>query len=236
MIRNNVDILDSEVRFVVKRLDVDGDTHISFIEFKRFFQFPLIVKETSLNDLSTSNNYNTRSTFYNSCSPKRYDSPMDRSLNQSFNRSMNRTMNRSLSPNRILPIRSHLSPQRNLNTSLNRSIDRTTTSPDRFRTTSMSRISNHTYNYLSIEEENFVSFLRNVIEIENDIEKVKLDLILRSDFNADDAFRIFELDARGYLTDLDFKFGLNSLDVFPTVEEITLLLRRYDLRGEGVLR
>lgn len=89
--------------------------------------------------------------------------------------------------------------------------------------------------YVTIEEENFVQFLRETLDIESEVERAKCDLALRSDFNVEDAFRIFELDCRGYLTDLDLKYGLNALDIFPTNEEINLLVRRFDIRNEGVL-
>lgn len=89
--------------------------------------------------------------------------------------------------------------------------------------------------FISYEEENFLDFLREVIATENDYERNRCDLILRSDFNVEDAFRIFELDGRGYLTDLDLKYGLNALDIFPTSEEISLFMKRFDVRNEGVL-
>lgn len=263
MNRNGAEVMDSELRAIVRRLDLDGDTHISFSEFKRFFQLPLTVKEKNVLETSMSSDYNMRTTFHQTGSPRRFESP-NRSINvnQSLNRSMDRTINRSFSPNRTVnESRRYLSPQRALNKSvervnLNRSIDdvnrsrinrnitspdrsrlnMTTSSPDRFRTTNLGKLNTSSYDYISLEEENFISLLRNVIEIENDIEKIKLDLVLRTDFNIEDGFRIFELDSRGYINDLDLKYGLNSLDVFPSAEEINLLMRRYDLRGEGVLR
>lgn len=90
-------------------------------------------------------------------------------------------------------------------------------------------------NYVSYEEENFISYLRELLDLENQLEKAKCDNIIRSDFNAEDAFSIFEVDRRGYLTELDLKYGLNALDIFPTQEEIALLVKRYESRGEGIL-
>lgn len=91
-------------------------------------------------------------------------------------------------------------------------------------------------NYVTYEEENFIAYVKELLELENQIEKAKCDVIIKSDFNTEDAFGIFEIDRRGYITDLDVKYGLNSLDIFPTHEEIALLIKRYDSRGEGILR
>jgi Ca2+-binding EF-hand superfamily protein len=256
-LRNGADVTDSDIRAIVKRLDIDGDTQISFSEFKRVFTFPVSVNNLSKEKFfnQSSSNFG-RSTFYESRSPKRgFESPLRSSYNTSF------SPKRTFSPNRTSYPRRYLSPDRSANLSktlkdrsvervnLNRSIDRdysrTTdltksnltvfnSSSDRFKP-STSLLSNSSYNYLSLEEENFLSYIREIIEVENDIERAKIELALRSDFNVDDAFRIFELDGRGYLTDVDIKYGLNSLEVFPTTEEVSLLIRRYDLRGEGVL-
>ena len=91
-------------------------------------------------------------------------------------------------------------------------------------------------NYVTYEEENFVAYLNELLDLENQIEKAKCDMIIKSDFNTEDAFGIFEIDRRGYITDLDVKYGLNSLDIFPVHEEIAMLIKRYDSRGEGILR
>ncbi len=90
-------------------------------------------------------------------------------------------------------------------------------------------------NMISYEEENFNSYLNQLIQYENEIESTKFNLIIKADFNVEDAFRIFELSGRGYLTELDIKYGMNSLDIYPSQEEINLLVKRYDLTKEGIL-
>lgn len=89
---------------------------------------------------------------------------------------------------------------------------------------------------LSYEDENFNSYLKELLELENEIESAKFDLIIKADFNIEDAFRIFELSGRGYLTELDVKYGMNSLDIYPSKEEIALLVKRYDMSNEGILK
>jgi len=82
------------------------------------------------------------------------------------------------------------------------------------------------------EEHNFKAFLKDIMMWENEVERLKCDLALRSDFNLPDAFRVFEVDKRGYVNDIDLKYGANFLDVFPTADEITLTFRRYTNKGE----
>ena len=55
------------------------------------------------------------------------------------------------------------------------------------------------YNYNDYEQRQFNDFLKKLMMIESQIEKIKIDLSLNPDFNCEDAFRLFELDGRGYL-------------------------------------
>lgn len=70
---------------------------------------------------------------------------------------------------------------------------------------------------------------------ESQIEEAKVSLALRPDFNCEDAFRIFELNGRGFINECDLKCGLNLIGVFPTDHEVRLLMKRFDLQKQGVL-
>jgi Ca2+-binding EF-hand superfamily protein len=165
-----------------------------------------------------------RSSVQRFYSPNRYSSPLrDRTLNvlEMSNERMNRSLGKSPEPPR---------DSSNLfNASSSSGFKSSSGGFNNQRLVSGS-------NYVTLEEENFVSYLKELLDIENQIEKAKCDMIIKSDFNTEDAFGIFEIDRRSYITDLDIKYGLNSLDIFPIHEEIALLIKRYDMRGEGILR
>ena len=59
------------------------------------------------------------------------------------------------------------------------------------------------------EEDELVRSLREQISLEKEIENAKISLAQRSDFNLFDAFRIFDVDAKGYINYSDLKDGLN---------------------------
>lgn len=89
----------------------------------------------------------------------------------------------------------------------------------------------------TLEEDLFQNYLIQMLRLENDIEGSKLEVALKNDFNMEDAFSVFEKLNKGYLTDLDFKEGLNSyFGLFPSLEEINVLFKRYDTRRTGNLR
>ena len=87
--------------------------------------------------------------------------------------------------------------------------------------------------YLDYEKNQFNDFLRMLMRIEGDIESLKIDLSLNPDFNCEDAFRIFELDGRGFLDKEDLKYGLNLLNIYPKDYELRLLMKRFDLQKKG---
>ena len=106
-----------------------------------------------------------------------------------------------------------------------------TYSPNRLRNPNLN-LSNK-YNYNQYEQRQFNDFLRKLMSIESQIERIKIDLALNPDFNCEDAFRLFELDGRGYLDKEDLKYGLNLIGLCPTEHELRLFMKRFDLQKQG---
>ena len=90
-------------------------------------------------------------------------------------------------------------------------------------------------NYNEYEERQFNDFLRKLMAAESQIEDAKINLALNPDFNCEDAFRIFELNGRGFIDECDLKCGLNLIGIFPTDYEVRLLMKRFDLQKQGYL-
>ena len=89
--------------------------------------------------------------------------------------------------------------------------------------------------YFDTQKQKFIEYLQQLMQAESKIERMKIDISIRNDFNIEDAFRIFELNGRGFITEDDLKYGLNALDIYPTAPETHLLLKRFDLQKEGIL-
>jgi len=68
------------------------------------------------------------------------------------------------------------------------------------------------------------------------LENLKNELALRSDFNLLDAFRFFDVEARGYITKTELKEGLNSFDIFCSSNDVYLLMRKFYTDNDGLLR
>ena len=91
------------------------------------------------------------------------------------------------------------------------------------------------YNQNEYEENQFNEFIKQIMLAEGEIEKIKVNLALRPDFNCEDCFRIFELDGKGKLYPEDIKEGLNLIGVFYSDFEIDLFFKRFDLQKKGYI-
>jgi Ca2+-binding EF-hand superfamily protein len=86
------------------------------------------------------------------------------------------------------------------------------------------------------DEDELVRALREQISLERELENAKIVLVQTPDFNIFDAFRIFDLDSRGWISLSDLKIGLNEIGVYPDHEELALFFKRYDKDNDGRLR
>merc|ERR1712038_285531 len=82
------------------------------------------------------------------------------------------------------------------------------------------------------DEDELVNGLRELIRVENEIEREKVSLALKPDFNLTDAFKIFDVNYVGNISATELREGLAAIGVFPTSEELQLFLTRYDTTGD----
>ena len=73
----------------------------------------------------------------------------------------------------------------------------------------------------------FIDFISILIDILNQIEQAKEQLIFRADFILEDLFRIFDKDLKGYITKEDFKNSLKSFEVKIKESEINSIYNTF---------
>lgn len=78
------------------------------------------------------------------------------------------------------------------------------------------------------DEDELVRALREYMNLERELENAKISLTQTPDFNIFDAFRIFDMDSRGWISLTDLKIGLNEIGIYPDTEELKLFFQRYD--------
>ena len=87
----------------------------------------------------------------------------------------------------------------------------------------------------NIAENKFLQYITKLIKIESKIETAKVNLIKRQDFNIDDAFLIFSNPENKVITPSDLQRGLKELNLYPSIKEIKLIMKRADTENKGYL-
>eukprot|EP00825_Cyclidium_porcatum_P037438 TRINITY_DN4131_c0_g2_i1.p1 TRINITY_DN4131_c0_g2~~TRINITY_DN4131_c0_g2_i1.p1 ORF type:complete len:464 (+),score=64.82 TRINITY_DN4131_c0_g2_i1:336-1727(+) len=85
------------------------------------------------------------------------------------------------------------------------------------------------------EELHLVQALKSQISISREIDDLKKELAIRKDFNLFDAFKVFDKNSRGYLTKFETEQVLNSMQIYPTDEQMYLLFKKMDKDQDGFL-
>lgn len=78
-----------------------------------------------------------------------------------------------------------------------------------------------------------VKILREIITLEIYVEQAKQNLAMRKDFNFFDAFRMFDLKGKGNITVGEIEATFAELGIKATKQNIYLLVKRFDVDGDG---
>ena len=85
------------------------------------------------------------------------------------------------------------------------------------------------------EEDALARGLYEMMMAETDLEIMKRQLGMESDFNVSDCFKMFDLQMTGEITRRQFEEVFNLLKLYPTSLEIELTMYRYDKQLNGKL-
>ena len=204
---------ETELLAIVRRIDTDGDAQLSYSEFAEYIRStnpPIRPSYAEQERAASAERYRRRLLESRNTSPLRpATSP------RAFSATRHSSPMRASSPLRPSSPYRHSSPAR-----------ATMPEPPRYSSPSRKPI------LMRGEEDQLVQGLRDLIQNENDIEREKTQLALKSDFNLTDAFKIFDTNYNGYLSSYELRNGLNAIGLFPTQEEIDLFITRYDTSGD----
>ena len=72
--------------------------------------------------------------------------------------------------------------------------------------------------------------------MERELETQKIELAARPDFNLSDAFRMLDIEGKGWVTSSEIRSGLEQLGLFADRQDVFLFVRRYDSDNDGRVR
>ncbi len=81
--------------------------------------------------------------------------------------------------------------------------------------------------FVALEEQSFIEFLKDLIDIENDLERIRIDLSKKDDFTLQDAFLMFQVNQKAHITENDLKYTLNFFKVSADIEELVFFIKNH---------
>jgi Ca2+-binding EF-hand superfamily protein len=199
---------ETELLAIVRRIDTDGDAQLSYSEFAEFIRSTNPPSRAILEDAERASRAASAERYRRRLLEGRNTSPLRPATSpRAFSATRHSSPLRPSSPFR------HTSPARY-------SPEPRYTSPSRKPVLNLR------------DEDELVNGLRDLIRGENDIEREKISLALKPDFNLTDAFKIFDVNYCGHICVAELREGLAAIGVFPTSEELDLFISRYDTTGD----
>ena len=252
--KNEVSFLESDIKLILKRLDLNKDGIIDLCEFHALLGFPDCIyccpclSCNSCGKCLCESCYNNIPCYSHGTIQNKKNNKNDFDEKYNYNYY---SMGNILNENIILP--HQLESSRNLNSinkyetsfdNNNKEIERKNiskglairTSPRRnYNPIEINLNKNDNLN-LNIKEKNqFNDFLKLLMSAESQIEEAKIELAKKEDFSCADAFKIFVKDNNDYTTKDDLKYGLFLLDLNVDDFIINLLFKRFDLNKKDEL-
>ena len=252
--KNEVSFLESDIKLILKRLDLNKDGIIDLCEFHALLGFPDCIyccpclSCNSCGKCLCESCYNNIPCYSHGTIQNKKNNKNDFDEKYNYNYY---SMGNILNENIILP--HQLESSRNLNSinkyetsfdNNNKEIERKNiskglairTSPRRnYNPIEINLNKNDNLN-LNIKEKNqFNDFLKLLMIAESKIEEAKIELAKKEDFSCADAFKIFVKDNYDYITKDDLKYGLFLLDLNVDDFIINLLFKRFDLNKKDEL-
>ena len=252
--KNEVSFLESDIKLILKRLDLNKDGIIDLCEFHALLGFPDCIyccpclSCNSCGKCLCESCYNNIPCYSHGTIQNKKNNKNDFDEKYNYNYY---SMGNILNENIILP--HQLESSRNLNSinkyetsfdNNNKEIERKNiskglairTSPRRnYNPIEINLNKNDNLN-LNIKEKNqFNDFLKLLMSAESQIEEAKIELAKKEDFSCADAFKIFVKDNNDYISKDDLKYGLFLLDLNVDDFIINLLFKRFDLNKKDEL-
>ncbi len=236
-IRNNgFDLFYNDIKRIMKRINICKSGYITIDDLQKFFDVDKVtsskqvMNDRIINDLiRKGDENNSNSKFYNIQKPK-----------------MQISDNLTL---RNIPIRNEQNKNNvNTNSHFSNLQNQNIQNPNQNINTQNINLNQNTFNNNNIPQIDVKKFISNdsklnicinilklISETEIQIENQKIELSLREDFNIKDAFNFFCVSKKNYITEYDLKITLNNLGLYPNNDDITLLMKKYDISNNGLL-
>ena len=256
---NGISYLESDIKSIIKRLDLNKDGIIDLCEFQSILGFPDCIYccpcvncnscegclcESCYSDVPyhtpeiyQNKNYIQDNNEKDEFDFHKYNHTMGEKLNNDDDMNYKLSRNFNIINKYETSLGNNIKEKESMNISNSlhlRTSPRRKYSPIEIYLNKNENL-NMNFNLNEIEKNQFNDFLILLMAAETEIEEIKKELAKQEDFNCGDAFLIFDKDNKGYITKEDFKSGLNLLNINIDDYLINIVFKRFDLTKKSEL-
>ena len=225
--KNYVIVYNNDIKYIMKKIDLNKDNKIDFNEFQKFFCFKEQKKNLKLNNninmnnnnnipfIKNNNNNNNNNIIINSKDNSYYISK-NLSLRNNPKRSFSIDIN-NINDNHPNQFNKEFNNLTNLNSNQKLEYDCNICKKIPCICPQI--------NYKKGEKE-FINYIIECTNIEKQIEKEKINLSSKYDFNIENIFKIFEINNQNFVSKDDFINGFKLFNIYLSENDIKLIQRR----------
>ena len=256
---NGISYLESDIKSIIKRLDLNKDGIIDLCEFQSILGFPDCIYccpcvncnscegclcESCYSDVPyhtpeiyQNKNYIQDTNEKDEFDFHKYNHTMGEKLNNDDDMNYKLSRNFNIINKYETSLGNNIKEKESMNISNSlhlRTSPRRKYSPIEIYLNKNENL-NMNFNLNEIEKNQFNDFLILLMAAETEIEEIKKELAKQEDFNCGDAFLIFDKDNKGYITKEDFKSGLYLFNINVDDYLINIVFKRFDLTKKSEL-
>ncbi len=222
--KNYIIFNNNDIKYIMKKIDFNKDNKIDFNEFQKFFCFQEQKKNMKLNNIINMNNNDSimNNNYYNNNNNININ-PKDDSFYISKNLSLRNNPDRFFTNNisNINNQTSQFKTEYNNLATLNPNVKMECyCNICRKFPCICSQI-----NYEKVEKE-FINYIIECINIEKQIEKEKINLSSKYDFNIENVFKIFDINNQNCVSNDELINGFKLFNIYLSENDIKLIKRR----------
>ena len=245
--KHNINFTDEDINRILNKFDINKDNHVTLDDIQKIF---------GLDECSTNYNYNKCNNYTNYTNYQSYTNENYKNLNDYTNKIIYTSSNYSNKYNtnsnnltysysdNIMEEQKNqkeIFDKRKISDNLNKNLIQQTNYLLNQKNNNINNLNNRKLEYNKSQElkdknfEKIIQFLELLMDTELEIEKAKIELSLRADFNIKEVYKFFDSKHFDCLTSNDLKNGLSKLQLYITDSDIKLLIKKYDLNNNGFI-
>jgi Ca2+-binding EF-hand superfamily protein len=81
-----------------------------------------------------------------------------------------------------------------------------------------------------------IEAFQDLIHLEKDLERIKIEITLKDDYNLIDAFGLLDFQGKGFVSPVELREALQEMGIKCNIDEINMVFERFNTLNDGMLK